>query len=152
MIAQFNLNKILKSSNVVVKKMTDTIYKVDGEVIEILEINYDLKIVKIRHNHSTHHIQFKNDLDLTLDKMGIKRTFEAVDTDIKAPMPGKVLDIMVTPGQSIEKGQPLLILEAMKMENVLKAEGQAIIKSINVGRQESVESGQLLIELEVEEA
>lgn len=149
MVSQFNLNDLLSTSSTITK-ITDTIYKVDDEVIEILDVNYDLKIIKVRHNHSTHHIQFKNNLDLTLDKMGIKRTFEAVNTDIKAPMPGKVLDIMVTSGQAIEKGQPLLILEAMKMENVLKSEGQAIIKSINVSHQESVESGQLLIELEAE--
>lgn len=149
MVSQFNLNNILNKPGKV-NNITDTIYQIDDEVIEVLEVNFDLKIIKVRHNHSTHHVQFKNDLDLTLDKMGIKRTFEAVNTDVKAPMPGKVLDIMVVPGQTIEKGQPLLILEAMKMENVLKSEGQAIIKSINVSQQESVESGQLLIELEPE--
>lgn len=130
------------------KKITDAIYSVDGEVIEVLDINFDLKKIKVRHNHNTHYIQFKNKLDLTLDNMGIKRTFESVNTDIKAPMPGKVLDLMVAPGDTIEKGQPLLILEAMKMENVIKSEGNATIKSINVNKLESVESGQLLIELE----
>ncbi|MFK8045741.1 MAG: acetyl-CoA carboxylase biotin carboxyl carrier protein subunit [Crocinitomicaceae bacterium] len=147
---QFNIEGFLSNANQV-SKITDSIYKVDQEVIEILEINYDLKIVKVRHNHLTHHIQFKNNLDFTLDKMGIKRTFEQVSSDIKAPMPGKVLEVMVKSGDIIEKGQPLLILEAMKMENVLKADSAATIKSIIVGPSESVESGQLLIELELVE-
>ena len=136
------------SKNHPLEKIANGIYNVDGEIIEILDVNFDLKRVKIRHNHNTHHIQFKNKLDLTLDNMGIKRTFETVNTDIKAPMPGKVLEMMVAAGDTIEKGQPLLILEAMKMENVIKADGNATIKSINVNQLESVESGQLLIELE----
>ncbi len=147
MVSQFNIESLL-INNSQVTKLTSSIYKVDDEIIEILDINFDLKIIKVRHNHSTHSIQFKNDLDLTLDKMGIKRTFEALNTNIKAPMPGKVLDVMVESGEKIEKGQPLLILEAMKMENVLKAEGVGTIKSILVSQLESVESGQLLIELE----
>jgi len=144
---QFNIEEFL-SEAAKVKKVTDSIYKVDQEVIEILEINFDLKSIKVRHNHNTHQIQFKSNLDLTLDKMGIKRTFEQVSSDIKAPMPGKVLQVMVKIGDTIEKGQPLIILEAMKMENVLKAGSDATIKSIAVSHSESVESGQLLIELE----
>lgn len=147
MVSKINIEDLLLS-NRAITRITDTIYKVQDEVIEVLAINYDLKEVKIRHNHNTHAIQFKNNLDLTLDKMGIKRTFETLNTDIKAPMPGKVLDVMVVAGDKIEKGQPLLILEAMKMENVLKAESDATIKGVHIAKSESVESGQLLIELE----
>ena len=144
---QFNIEDFV-ISNHHLSKITDSIYNVDGEIIELLDINFDLKKIKIRHNHNTHYIQFKNKLDLTLDKMGIKRTFEAVNTDVKAPMPGKVLQIMVSQGDSIEKGQPLLILEAMKMENVIKSDCNATIKSMHINQLDSVESGQLLIELD----
>ena len=82
--------------------------------------------------------------------MGIKRTFEAVNTDIKAPMPGKVLSVVVTEGDEVKKGDAILILEAMKMENVLKAEGDCIIKKVLVNKEESVEKNQVLIELDSE--
>jgi biotin carboxyl carrier protein len=63
-------------------------------------------------------------------------------------MPGLVLDIMIKPGQTIEKGTPLLILEAMKMENVLKSEGDGVVKSIEVIKTQAVDKGQILIEME----
>jgi biotin carboxyl carrier protein len=134
------------SSNV--SKITDTIFKVNSEVIEILSVNFDTKALKIRHNHTTHELNFKNNLDLVLDKMGIKRTFEIVNTDLKAPMPGKVLDIVVSEGDEVKKGDAILILEAMKMENILKAEGDCIIKKVLVSTSQSVEKNQILIELD----
>jgi biotin carboxyl carrier protein len=131
-----------------ITKITDTIFKVNDEVIEILEVNFDTKTLKIRHNHSTHNLEYKSDLDLVLDKMGIKRSFEAVNTDVKAPMPGKVLDVVVNVGDKVKKGDVVLILEAMKMENVLKAQGDCVIKSVLVESQQSVEKNQILVELE----
>ena len=68
--------------------------------------------------------------------------------DIKAPMPGLVLQISVGPGDTVEKGDPLLILEAMKMENVLKAPGSGTVKKVSVNQGQAVEKNQLLIEME----
>lgn len=130
--------------------ITNTIFEINNEVIEVLSVNFDTKELKIRHNHSTHQLNFKNNLDLVLDQMGIKRTFEAVNTDIKAPMPGKVLSVVVNEGDEVKKGDAILILEAMKMENVLKAEGDCIIKRVLVNTEESVEKNQILIELDSE--
>ena len=67
---------------------------------------------------------------------------------LKAPMPGKVLEVMVEVGQEVAKGEGLLILEAMKMENVLKAEDGGIVKSVNVSVGEAVEKNNVLIEFE----
>ena len=63
-------------------------------------------------------------------------------------MPGLVLDVLVTPGQKVEKGDALLILEAMKMENVIKASGEGVVKSIQVTKGAAVDKGQLLVEME----
>jgi biotin carboxyl carrier protein len=151
MANQINLEQLLKSTQKYpAKKITDSIYEINGDVIEILNVNYDTKSLKIRHNHSTHEIEFKNELDLVLDKMGIKRTFEALNTDIKAPMPGKVIEVVVSEGDEVKKGDAILILEAMKMENVLKAEGDCIIKKVLINKEESVEKNQILIELDSE--
>jgi biotin carboxyl carrier protein len=63
-------------------------------------------------------------------------------------MPGMVLKILVVPGQQINKGDGLVILEAMKMENILKAASPAIVKAIKVNERTAVEKGTVLIELE----
>jgi biotin carboxyl carrier protein len=63
-------------------------------------------------------------------------------------IPGTVLDIFVTPGQSVKKGEILLILDAMKMQNRLKSSMDGIIKSIAVSKGDRISKGVLLIELE----
>ncbi len=149
MATQILLSELLaETTKKEITKITNSVFKINDDVLEILEVNFDTKTLKIRHNHSTHNIDFKSDLDLVLDKMGIKRSFEAINTDVKAPMPGKVLDVVVNVGDEVKKGDAILILEAMKMENVLKAEGDCIIKSVLVENQQSVEKNQILVELE----
>lgn len=71
-----------------------------------------------------------------------------VETQLKAPMPGLVLEVRVEPGQHVAKGSPLLIIEAMKMENVLKAVGDGTIKTVYVRNGQSVEKGDKLLEFE----
>ncbi len=132
-----------------VEKISETIFKVGSEIIEVVDINYDMKTIKFRYNHNTYVVEYKNNLDRTLDKMGIKRSFDSVDTSVKAPMPGKVLEVLVNSGDQVKKGDPLLILEAMKMENVLKSDADCTIKDVNVNALENVEKNQLLIELDV---
>ena len=64
---------------------------------------------------------------------------------LKAPMPGLVVTIPVSEGQSVEKGQVLLVLESMKMQNELKAPKAGIIQRIRVKPGESVEQKQTLL-------
>ena len=67
---------------------------------------------------------------------------------LKAPMPGLVLRVEVTPGQKVAAGAGLVVLEAMKMENELKASAAAVVRSVRVQAGEAVEKGQILIEFE----
>jgi pyruvate carboxylase subunit B len=67
---------------------------------------------------------------------------------LKAPMPGLVLTVHVTPGQQVPGGAGLVVLEAMKMENELKAPGPAVVKAVRVEPGEAVEKGQVLLEFE----
>lgn len=67
-------------------------------------------------------------------------------TEIAAPMPGKVLRVMVAEGEVVASGQGLLVLEAMKMETTIAAESAATVKKIRVGAGDSVDHGQTLIE------
>ncbi len=135
-----------------IKDLGEGVYEISSPneksiVLEVLSIDLALKTMTIRHQHSVHDIVLKDNLDLVLDKMGIKRSVDTVSTDIKAPMPGKVIDIIVAEGDTVVKGDGILILEAMKMENVLKAEHDCTIKKVLVSTGISVEKAQVLIEL-----
>jgi biotin carboxyl carrier protein len=66
---------------------------------------------------------------------------------VTAPMPGKVLKLMVAEGDQVEAGQPLITMEAMKMETTLAAEGPARVKRIAVSAGQMVDAGAVLIEL-----
>jgi biotin carboxyl carrier protein len=66
--------------------------------------------------------------------------------EIKAPMPGLILDLKVAPGDVVKKGDVVLILEAMKMENSIKSPGDGVVKAVNVSLKQSVEKNQVLIQ------
>jgi len=73
-----------------------------------------------------------------------------IDTtrSILSPMPGAVVSVSVKPGDSVVDGQELCIIEAMKMQNILKSEREGVIKSVRVKAGDSVAVDQLLIEFE----
>ena len=66
---------------------------------------------------------------------------------VEAPMPGTILDVKVSVGDSVSSGSVLCILEAMKMENEIVAPQDGIVASINVSKSDSVEAGQVIITL-----
>jgi biotin carboxyl carrier protein len=67
--------------------------------------------------------------------------------EIVAPMPGKVLKVLVKDGDLVEAGQPLVVIEAMKMETALAAESAALVKRVRVAEGQTVDHGAVLIEL-----
>lgn len=106
------------------------------------------KKMTIAVNGNEYEIALKDKMDLLLEKMGMSNMAISKMKEIKAPMPGLVLSISVQVGDEIQKGDALLVLEAMKMENVLKSAGEGKIKAIKVKAGEAVEKNQILIELE----
>jgi 3-methylcrotonyl-CoA carboxylase alpha subunit len=68
--------------------------------------------------------------------------------DIKAPMPGKVLDVFVTAGETVEKGQKLLILGAMKIEHTMKAPKAGVVKVVHAAAGDQVADKAVLVEIE----
>lgn len=70
------------------------------------------------------------------------------DLELKSGMPGKVIEIFVKPGEIIKANKPLLIMEAMKMENEMRAANDVVIKEICVKQGDSVEAGAILIKFE----
>ena len=76
-----------------------------------------------------------------LDNLAVKKV-----NDVKAPMPGMVLNILVKEGDEVKKGDALIILEAMKMENILKSPSDGHIKKIAINKGVAVEKNQILIQ------
>lgn len=116
--------------------------------LKVLSIDTQTKKVTISVNGNTHVMQIEDELDQMIAQLGLSAKSSKTIKEIKAPMPGLILDILVEPGQQLQKGSQLVILEAMKMENILKAEGESIVKSIEVTKGASVDKGQVLIEME----
>ncbi|MBX9852149.1 MAG: acetyl-CoA carboxylase biotin carboxyl carrier protein subunit [Cytophagaceae bacterium] len=115
--------------------------------VEIIEYDPIRKKIKLKVNNEILDLEIKNQLDLMLEKMGINQTEGLKIENIKAPMPGLIIDIKVSDGDAINIGDPLLILEAMKMENVIKSPCKGIIRKIKAKKGDSVEKNQILIEL-----
>lgn len=114
----------------------------------LLEKDETAKKMLISLNGNEYTIDLKDKFDLLLEKLGMSNMTVVKLKDIKAPMPGLVFKMHAKVGDTIAKGDALLILEAMKMENVLKSSGDGVIKAIKVSEGEAVEKGQILIELE----
>ncbi|MCC6176795.1 MAG: biotin/lipoyl-binding protein [Chloroflexi bacterium] len=70
-----------------------------------------------------------------------------VDSTVKAPMPGLVVSVNVEPGQRVERGQTLVVLSAMKMQNELTARDDAVVRDVLVGPGQTVDQNQVLIRL-----
>jgi biotin carboxyl carrier protein len=70
------------------------------------------------------------------------------DMNVSAPMPGKILAVRVKPGDAVEAGQVVLVLEAMKMENEIASGGEGKVRSVKCQVGASVNTGDVLIELE----
>jgi biotin carboxyl carrier protein len=68
--------------------------------------------------------------------------------EVRAPIPGKVVGVVVNVGEAVSPGQPLLVLEAMKMQNELRAERGGTVAAVHVAAGATVESGQLLLTIE----
>ncbi len=116
--------------------------------VEIIESDFDSKTMTLEVNGNKYKIQIKDSYDQLVKKLGFASANNQKLKNIKAPMPGLIIDILVEPGQSIQKGDPLLILEAMKMENVLKAVGEGVVKAVSFTKGMAVDKGQIMIEME----
>lgn len=116
--------------------------------VKLLEADPEGKKLTLEVDGESFTIEIKDELDLMLDKMGFGAVSNKQIKEIKAPMPGLVLEIAVTEGQEVKEGDKILILVAMKMENSILIHTNAVIKKIAVTAGQAVDKGQLLVELD----
>jgi len=115
---------------------------------ELVSRNFQRKLFTIKINGTRYDIKLADAYDQMVERLGLGAINTSVATDIMAPMPGLVLQIMAKEGDNVTAGQPILILEAMKMENVIKAAADGTIAKIPVSKGAAVEKGQLLVKME----
>jgi biotin carboxyl carrier protein len=113
---------------------------------EVVRADHSSKSFLIKINGEQYSVELKDKFDLLLEKMGLTNGTGGKINNIKAPMPGLIIDLRVKEGDKVMAGDSLLILEAMKMENLIKASGESIVKSVKVKKGDSVEKNQVLIE------
>ena len=123
-----------------------------GVLIRIQGKNYATRI--IRSENGSHMVSVDGmpislrlftERDRLLTKMGHSAGSNSQKQDLKSPMPGMVLKILVKTGDHVSKGDPLLILESMKMENILKATHDGVVADISAKEGTSVEKNELLL-------
>jgi biotin carboxyl carrier protein len=113
---------------------------------EVVKTDLKTKTFHIKVNGTVYPVEVKDKFDLLLEKMGMNNMAAGKVNNIKAPMPGLIIDLKIKEGDTVKSGDPLLILEAMKMENIIKSPGEGTIKTVKVKKGDSVEKNQVLIE------
>jgi biotin carboxyl carrier protein len=113
---------------------------------EVVSADKSTKSFTFKINGKNYTVDLKDKFDLLLEKMGMNTAIAGKINYIKAPMPGLIIDLKVKAGDTVKPGDQLLILEAMKMENILKSQGEGMVKTVKVKKGDTVEKGQVLIE------
>lgn len=116
--------------------------------LHCLSVDKTSKTVTILYNNQKYTAKITEPLDELLKSMGLDNALTQKISEIKAPMPGLVLNIAVNVGDRVEANQKILTLEAMKMENAIKSPTAGMIASIEVTTGQAVDKNQVLIRFE----
>ncbi|MGB0807192.1 MAG: acetyl-CoA carboxylase biotin carboxyl carrier protein subunit [Salibacteraceae bacterium] len=116
--------------------------------VEVAHLDTDNKVATIRINGRKYALKLQDQFDQLLKDLGLEGMAVKKISEIKSPMPGLVLDILVKPGDVIKKGEQVLVLEAMKMENIIKSQADVVVKSVEIETGVAVEKGQVLVKFE----
>ncbi|WP_299117171.1 acetyl-CoA carboxylase biotin carboxyl carrier protein subunit [uncultured Winogradskyella sp.] len=130
------------------KNQFHILYNDNSLEASVLESDFNKKTYQVKVNSNTYSVVIHDELDQLISELGFEIGASKKVNDIKAPMPGLILEISVAQGQEVKENDALLILEAMKMENVINAPRDGIIKSIEVKQGETVDKNNLLISFE----
>ena len=119
-----------------------------SRTVEIIKSDFLKRDYIIKVNGNRYSIHIENELDGLISEMGLSLIEDTGVSEIEAPMPGLIIDVLVCEGQEVKKGEGLCILEAMKMENTLLSTGDGIIKAVKISKGQTVDKGDVLIEFE----
>lgn len=112
---------------------------------ELIKIDREQKTCNVRVNTNTYTMKITDHFDELLHKLGMDNLAALKISDLKAPMPGMVLKVLVSDGDEVKKGDNLIVLEAMKMENIIKSPADLVVKTIKVSPSDKVEKNQVMV-------
>lgn len=115
---------------------------------ELIENQSESNALTIKINQRVFSVRKKGELDDLIAALGLDKPKVRKLKELAAPMPGRIVQVAVAVGQELQPGDEILSLEAMKMENVLKAEGIGTVKAILIEPNQVVDKGAILIEFE----
>ncbi len=120
-----------------------------GSAYRVSVLSHDLSAgtVHLEVDGISFHARITDRYDRLVQEMGWQDQALHQVRDVKSPMPGLVLQVLVEVGQAVSEGDPLLVLEAMKMENVIKSPGAGLVKAVLVERGQALEKGQCMVEM-----
>ncbi len=116
-----------------------------GYTIEVTEADLANKSFRLAVNGKEVHVHLRDIVESMVHDLGLDVVADSHALELHAPMPGLVLSVDAQTGRSYAKGDKLVILEAMKMENVLSATTDVVVKAVHVEPGQAVDKGQLLI-------
>ena len=122
------------------------LYKNRSYNVEVVSVSKEDNVTIVKVNGTLYEVQIEDQFDQLLKSLGMDNLSATKVKEVKAPMPGLVLKVAVAEGQEVKKGDNLLILEAMKMENILKSPGDGTIKKVMISQGDKVEKNQVLIQ------
>jgi biotin carboxyl carrier protein len=121
------------------------LYQGASHTVHVVSVDYPSKTVVLKVDGKWAEVALSTEMDRLLKKLGFENAANSKISDIKAPMPGLIHSLKVVEGQSVAKGDPLLILEAMKMENVIKSPTDGTVARIHVVQGQNVEKGTVML-------
>lgn len=121
------------------------IYKDKSYIADVISFDASKKEVILLINNRHYDVVLKDKYDDLLNQLGLDTSVNKKENEVKAPMPGQVLDILVTVGDTVSEGDGLIVLEAMKMENIIKSTRDGLIREIQIKKGNSVEKNAVLI-------
>lgn len=148
----FDNQPITSSTGAAIRWENDQFFTLEykGKIFngEIVEDRTEDRLLKLKINHRQFTVKKGGPLDELISAMGLDVPKVKQLKELAAPMPGRIVNLAIEIGQEIEPGDDILSLEAMKMENVLKAEGKGKVKAIHIQVDDVVEKGMVLIDFE----
>ena len=148
------LNQIELSEKIEITHIKDSEYRIQSGSkhlqVFLIESKSRLKTSSWWINGEKYIVNSETDLDQLLKKLGMNSGNEKKINERYAPMPGLILSVKFSNGDKVKKGDTILILEAMKMENLIKSQITGVIKNIYVKEGETIEKNSLMVSFEIE--
>lgn len=138
--------EILVDERLISGNLKHILYKNKSYNVEVVSTNMQEKSAVIKVNGNAYMINIEDQFDQLLKQLGMDNLTSNKVSEVKAPMPGLVLNVLIEVGSEVKKGDSLLVLEAMKMENILKSPSDGKVKAIKIINGDKVEKNQVLVQ------